>query len=75
MAKSRKTKTTKPVPEQWPTYRPTDDMNAVIMQHRAASGLKVTLTDTGWTGYFATVESRDEFVARATAKGRSVQIG
>lgn len=64
----------KPV-EQWPTYRPSDNMTAAIMQHRANAGLKVTMPDTGWTGYFASVQSRDEFVARAKAKGRPVQLG
>lgn len=41
---------------------------------RAATGLKVTLSDTGWVGHFATVESRDEFVERARRQGRRVEI-
>jgi hypothetical protein len=48
---------------------------AAKMAERAKAGLKVTLTDTGWVGYFATIESRDEFVARAEAQGRPVKIG
>jgi hypothetical protein len=46
-----------------------------VKARRAKSGLKVTLTDTGWEGYFATVEARDEFVARAKAQGRPVKVG
>lgn len=42
---------------------------------RAATGFKVTLTDTGWKGYFATIDSRNEFIARAKAQGRPVKIG
>lgn len=43
--------------------------------HRAEAGLKVTLTDTGWVGHFATIESRDEFVERARSQGRTVKVG
>lgn len=81
MAKPRKTKTTKTAaklaPEQWPTYRPsdTDTLIAAKMAERAAANLKVTMPDTGWVGYFASTASRDEFVARATAKGRRVVVG
>ena len=44
------------------------------MAERAAKRLKVVMPDTGWEGYFRSVESRDEFVARAKAKGRTVKI-
>lgn len=52
-----------------------EQIRQAAMVKRVATGLKVTLTDTGWEGYFATTEARDEFVARAKALGRQVKIG
>ena len=48
---------------------------AAKIAERSRNGLKVTLTDTGWEGFFATAADRDEFVARATAQGRPVKVG
>ena len=51
------------------------DLIAAKKAEREKAGLKVTLTDTGWTGYFASVESMLEFVDRAEAQGRPVKVG
>lgn len=52
-----------------------DQIIAAKIAERTRKGLKVTLTDTGWEGFFATVEARDDFIARATAQGRPVKVG
>jgi hypothetical protein len=53
---------------------PSEKLIADKKAERERAGLKVTLIDTGWNGYFATAESRDEFVARARAQGRPVMV-
>lgn len=47
---------------------------AAAKARRQAGGLAVRNTGTGWTGYFATIEARDDFIARATRAGETVEI-
>lgn len=52
-----------------------EQIRKAIVAKRETAGLKVTLLDTGWVGYFAGEASRDEFAARARSQDRPVRIG